>query len=114
MEAEKRASIAKQLTDDPTEIEDMPIEHSTMPQPPLVPDDEIKEVKRSQEQVFDYMDVIKEQAKKLEQKLVTDDDDISALERKKKEIDAQRVKEFEQQLSKKREEELELEKQRIA
>ena len=66
------------------DIEDMPIEHSSAPQP--VDDPEIKEVKKSQEQVFDYMDVIKEQSKKMEQKIL-EDDDISELERKRKEMD---------------------------
>jgi hypothetical protein len=70
-------------------------------------------VKKSQEQVFDYMDVIKEQSKKLELKL-TDDEDISELERKKKAIDDQKVKQFEIELSKRRSEEIVLEKQRIA
>ena len=63
------------------------------------------------------MDTIHEQQKKLEMKLadeVAADDGISELERKKKEIDDQKVKQFEMELSKKREGEIQLEKQRIA
>ena len=77
---EKRASVSKAF-EDQNEIEDMPIEHNAAPIT-----EEIKEVKKSQEQVFDYMDVIKEQSKKMEQKIL-EDDDISELERKRKEAD---------------------------
>jgi hypothetical protein len=48
----------------------------------------------------------------MEQKM-NEEDDISELERKKKEIDDEKVKNFETQLSKKREEELTIEKQKI-
>ena len=106
---EKRASVSKAF-EEQNEIEDMPIEHNSAPLPPIT--EEINEVKKSQEQVFDYMDVIKEQSKKMEQKLL-EDDDISELERKKKEADDQKVQAFEKQLSKKREEEVALEKQKI-
>lgn len=51
---EKRASISHTF-EEQNEIEDMPIEHNTAPVDP-----EVKEIKRSQETVFDYMDVIKE------------------------------------------------------
>lgn len=44
---------------------------------------------------------------------MNEEDDISELERKKKEIDDEKVKNFETQLSKKREEELTIEKQKI-
>jgi hypothetical protein len=92
------------------EIEDMPIEHLSAPAVPV--DQEIKDVKKSQEQVFDYMDVIKEQSKKIEQKIL-EDDDISELESKRKLIDDQKVEAYEKQLSKKRDEEVTIEKQKI-
>ena len=115
---DKRASISKTLESE-SSIPDMfdynpqsAVVTTVDPEPKADPD-----VKRSQEQVFDYMDVIHEKAKKLEKKIEEDDDlpsSISELERKKKAIDDQRVKEFEKQLAKQRENEIAIEKQKVA